>query len=155
MISPAGAATATALASTKTVLPSTERTMTSPMRGQRYGGSSRTNDDGIPFRTVLDKRRDIRSVITIPSTITAVSMSAEMTDELPPKEKNIVIIAISVGKRPLQGTKQFVNMAMRRSRGESMMRQPVTPQALQPEAHHPLSGTACRMRVHGGMLCPY
>ena len=107
--------------------------MTSPMRGQRYGGSSRTNDDGIPFRTVLDKRRDIRSVITIPSTITAVSMSAEMTDELPPKEKNIVIIAISVGKRPLQGTKQFVNMAMRRSRGESMMRQPVTPQALQPK----------------------
>ena len=112
MSRPAGAATATALPSTKIVLSSTERTMTSPMRGRRYGGSSSTNDDGMPLSTVLDKKRDIRSVMTMPSTITAVSMSAEIREELPPKEKNIVIIAMRVGKRPLQGTKLFVSMAI-------------------------------------------
>ena len=43
---------------------------------------------------------------------------------------------MSVGKRPLQGTRQFVTMATSRSRGESMMRQPVTPAALQPKPMH-------------------
>ena len=38
-----------------------------------------------------------------------------------------------VGKRPLQGTKLFVKMAMRRSLGESTILQPVTPTALQPK----------------------
>ena len=38
------------------------------------------------------------------------------------------------GKRPLQGTKLLVRMAMSRSRGESMMRQPSHhPAALQPK----------------------
>ena len=44
--------------------------------------------------------------------------------------------ASSVGNRPLQGTKQFERMATSRSRGLSMMRQPVTPQALQPKPMH-------------------
>ena len=44
----------------------------------------------------------------------------------------MAIRLIMVGKRPLQGTKLLVRMAMSRSRGLSMMRQPVTPAALQP-----------------------
>ena len=38
--------------------------------------------------------------------------------------------------RPLQGTKLLVIMAIRRSRGESMMRQPTIPAALQPKPMH-------------------
>ena len=40
------------------------------------------------------------------------------------------------GNRPLQGTKLLVRMAMSRSRGESMIRQPTTPAALQPKPMH-------------------
>lgn len=40
------------------------------------------------------------------------------------------------GKRPLQGIKLLVRMATSRSRGESMIRQPVTPTALQPRPMH-------------------
>ena len=36
-------------------------------------------------------------------------------------------------KRPLQGTKLLVTVAMSRSRGDSMMRQPTTPHALHPK----------------------
>ena len=42
------------------------------------------------------------------------------------------IMAVSRGNRPLQGTRLLVRMAMSRSLGESMIRQPVTPAALQP-----------------------
>ena len=43
---------------------------------------------------------------------------------------------IRVGRRPLQGMKALVRMAASRSRGLSMMRQPMTPQALQPSPMH-------------------
>lgn len=36
----------------------------------------------------------------------------------------------------MQGTRELVSCAVSRSRGESMMRQPVTPQALQPKPMH-------------------
>ena len=52
------------------------------------------------------------------------------TQALP--EKNIVISAISIGNLPLQGIKLFVTIAISLSLGDSIMRQPVTPQALQP-----------------------
>ena len=71
--------------------------------------------------------------------ITPVKNSVDASDaNIPaaPPIKNIVIIAISVGNRPLQGTKLFVMIAIRRSRGESMIRQPVTPAALQPNPMH-------------------
>ena len=45
---------------------------------------------------------------------------------------NTVAIRIWVGQRPLQSEKLLVMMAMRRSRGESMMRVATTPAALQP-----------------------
>ena len=46
------------------------------------------------------------------------------------------IKAISVGNRPLQGTRALVRIAIRRSRGLWMMRQPITPTALQPSPMH-------------------
>ncbi len=47
--------------------------------------------------------------------------------------------AIIIGKRPLQGIKALVRMAIMRSRGLSMMRQPTTPAALQPRPMHIVS----------------
>ena len=47
-----------------------------------------------------------------------------------------MIIAIRVGNLPLQGTKLFVNIAINRSRGESIILQPITPQALHPNPMH-------------------
>jgi len=48
-------------------------------------------------------------------------------------DPKIVASMINVGKRPLQGTKLFVRMAISRSRGESITRVAVTPAALQPK----------------------
>ena len=45
--------------------------------------------------------------------------------------------------RPLHGTKLLVSMAMSRSRGESMMRHPTTPAALQPKPMHILDLFPC------------
>ena len=53
--------------------------------------------------------------------------------------KNIAIIAISMGKRPLHGTKLFVIMAIRRSLGESIILHPTMPAALQPKPMHIVS----------------
>jgi hypothetical protein len=50
--------------------------------------------------------------------------------------KNIVMIAINVGKRPLHGTKLLVMIAISRSLGESIILQPITPAALQPKPMH-------------------
>ena len=46
--------------------------------------------------------------------------------------KNMSSNAIIVGNRPLHGIKLFVRIAISRSFGDSMILQPVTPQALQP-----------------------
>ena len=51
----------------------------------------------------------------------------------------MVMRAISVGNLPLQGTKLFVKMATSRSRGESIIRHPVMPAALQPNPMHMVS----------------
>ena len=47
-----------------------------------------------------------------------------------------------VGKRPLQGTKALVRIAMSRSRGLWVIRQPMMPQALHPSPMHMVR--ACR-----------
>lgn len=85
--------------------------------------------------TVTDKIFDTKKVISTPRSMTARSIAADSTEEKAPDAatKNMVIIAIIVGKRPLHGTRLFVITAMRRSRFESIIRQPVTPQALQPK----------------------
>ena len=137
---PAGAATDTARPSTNKVRSNIERTITLPTWGTRYGGSSSAKEEGIPLSQVTDKSHDIKSVMAIPKSITAKRMSADKIDWQNPLAsapvKNIVIMLISVGKRPLHGTKVFVSMAISRSRGESIMRHPVTPHALQPNPIH-------------------
>ncbi len=78
--------------------------------------------------------------MTTPSRMTPVSSRADEQGPAPKPPavptKNMVMMAIRVGNRPLQGTKLLVSMAMSRSRGESMMRQPTTPAALQPKPMH-------------------
>ena len=93
------------------------------------------NEEGIPFRMVPESSREIRKVTATPNTITPTSMSADTADcsgatTLP--TKNMVIRAIIVGSLPLHGAKLLVKIAIKRSRGESMIRQPMTPAALQP-----------------------
>ena len=50
--------------------------------------------------------------------------------------KKITIRVIKVGNLPLQGTKLFVNIAIKRSLFESMILAPTTPQALHPKPIH-------------------
>ena len=50
--------------------------------------------------------------------------------------KNIVEIAIKVGNLPLHGTKLLVSIAISLSLGESIILQPITPAALQPNPIH-------------------
>ena len=48
----------------------------------------------------------------------------------------MLAIVIRKGKRPLQGTKALVKIEIRRSLGESIILQPITPAALQPNPMH-------------------
>ena len=48
------------------------------------------------------------------------------------EEKKAPSRKIKIGKRPLHGTSAFVSIPINRSRSESMIRQPLTPAALQP-----------------------
>ena len=48
-------------------------------------------------------------------------------------------MAMSVGNLPLHGTKLFVTIAIKRSRGESIILQPTIPAALQPNPIHIVS----------------
>ena len=61
--------------------------------------------------SVADSRRDTAKVISMPSSITPVSSRAEDKEALSPPDwdtKNMDIMAMRVGKRPLQGTKRLV-----------------------------------------------
>ena len=136
---PAGAATAAERASTKRVRSKIERTRTFPTCGLRKGGSSSVNAEGTPRNRVAERSLVSTRVAKIPSRINAVRISADtaVCAKPPmPTTKNIPMIAISAGKRPLQGTKLLVRIANSRSRGESMMRQPTIPAALQPKPMH-------------------
>ena len=68
--------------------------------------------------------------------MTPVNISVDSKEPVNPvamlPTKNIEIMEIMVGKRPLQGTKLLVSIAIIRSLGESMILQPTTPAALQP-----------------------
>lgn len=95
-------------------------------------------EEGTPFSTVLDKSQDEKNVMKIPSSMAAASKRArdkEVKSPVP-AAKNMVRTAKIVGNLPLQGTRLLVSMAIRRSLGESMMRQPVTPAALHPKPMH-------------------
>ncbi len=85
---------------------------------------------------VLDNSLDINRVIITPNRIDVSTDSVATKDLKAPVELAINILArdISIGKRPLQGTKLFVIMAINLSLGgESMILQEITP----PAALHP------------------
>ena len=110
---------------------------------------ARVKEEGSPFSIVLDKTFDTKKVIITPKIITKVNDKAEIIDENSPAlypTKNMVITAINVGNRPLQGTKVFVMVAINRSLGESIMRQLTTPAALHPNPMHIVN--ACLPQVH-------
>ena len=105
------------------------------MLGRRYGGSSRVKADASPDSTVRDRAHETMSVNPTPSRTTATTAPAAANDATAggnAAATKITASMISVGKRPLHGTKLLVRIASRRSRGESMMRVEVTPAALQP-----------------------
>lgn len=88
---------------------------------------------------VADRSRDTQKVMTTPRRMTPVSITAASSDFPGPAftpTKNMLIIAMRVGNRPLQGTKLLVRMAISRSLGESMIRQPTIPAALHPKPIH-------------------
>ena len=137
IIRPAGAATATALFKTNKVLSKIDLTTTSVTLGIRYGGSSSVNDDGIPFKRVLESSFVTAKVATIPKRIISVKSKAESKDEyMLDVTKNIVSTDIKIGNLPLHGTKLFVRIANSLSLGESIILQPTTPAALQPNPIH-------------------
>lgn len=88
---------------------------------------------------VTERILDITRVMKIPRRIIPDRIPADKiveNDPVAPPIKNMVIIAIMVGKRPLQGTKLLVIIAISRSLGESIIRQPTIPAALQPKPMH-------------------
>jgi hypothetical protein len=139
MIRPAGAATITALPRTNKVLSKIERTITFLKSGILYGGSSSEKEEGIPFNTVIDNNFEIISVSKTPRSMIAVSIKLDKIDKkilLSEDIKNIAIIPKKVGNLPLHGTKLLVMMAISLSLGDSIIRQPITPAALQPNPMH-------------------
>ena len=96
-------------------------------------------EEGSPFNIVFERIFDTNNVIITPSTITPVNNNIETMDwkgaAMVPA-KNMVIIAINVGKRPLHGTKLLVIIAISRSLGESIILHPIIPAALQPKPMH-------------------
>ena len=85
--------------------------------------------EGRPRSSVEESRREAANVAAAPSTIKPASASAAGS---PAGARKRPMRAIIIGKRPLQGMNTLVRMAMRRSRGLSMMRQPTTAAAVQP-----------------------
>ena len=87
----------------------------------------------------MDNILDIKKVILIPKTITKSNIIVDTKDFNGPikyPEKNIVIIAISIGNLPLQGTKLFVIIPISLSLGESIILHPTIPAALHPKPIH-------------------
>ena len=104
IIIPAGAATAIALPKTNKVLSKIERTITFPICGFLYGGSSNIYEEGIPLRIVLDKIFDISNVINIPKTITHKTLNVDIKELAIPVKKlpiKIVAIVIKNGNLPI------------------------------------------------------
>lgn len=140
IIIPAGIDIKIALPRTKTVLSSIDLIMVSSIFGFLYGGSSRVNDDGSPFKIVNESIFDISSVIKIEKIIRPSRVRADSVDDAnlfdAPETKNMEIIAIKEGNLPLQGENIFVKIAISFSFFDSIILQPITPQALQPYPIH-------------------
>lgn len=125
--------------STNRVLSNIDLTITFPICGFLYGGSSNINDVGTPFNIVFESIFDIKSVNTIPNIIISkTDIVAAMDEKAPVKKLPIKIIAIVIknGNLPLHGMKLFVSIDINFSLGESIILQPTTPAALQPSPMH-------------------
>ena len=111
---PAGAATTAALPKTNKVRSKIERTITFPVCGRRYGGSSNVNEEGMPFRIVADSKRETKKVIPIPNTITPIRSRVESTEPPIPAVpiKNMEMIAIIVGNAPPDKRQTFAKQRM-------------------------------------------
>lgn len=134
IIKPAGAEIHIALFRTNKVRSNIDLIITFPICGLRYGGNSKVNDEGIPFKIVFDSNLEIAKVMTIPIKIIKVKRPALASELFPILIiKNIVIIEIKIGNLPLQGTKLLVKIAISLSLGESMILAPITPTALHPK----------------------
>lgn len=127
-IAPAGAATITALRSTRSVRSYSERHSTWATWGMRYGGSSRMKEDGTPRSTVRESAHDMPNEAATPRSTMAATRSDAVVDPAAIKHAN----AIRVGNLPLHGAKLLVKIATRRSRGESIILHAMTPAALHP-----------------------
>ena len=146
---PAGAAIEIALPNTNRVLSNKERINIFPICGVLYGGSSKVKDDGSPFNIVLDSIFETNNVNKIPNKTTSITTTAATNPENIPAiepEINIVATVIKNGNLPLQGTKQFVSIAINFSLGEFIILVPTTAAALQPNPIHIVS--ACLPEVH-------
>ena len=80
MIIPAGIVIIIALSRTKIVLSRIDLIMVSIIFGFLYGGNSKVNDDGFPFRIVFDSILDINSVIRTEKIITPKRIRADVID---------------------------------------------------------------------------
>lgn len=136
---PAGAAIEIALPNTNRVLSNKERINILPICGVLYGGSSKVKDDGSPFNIVFESIFETNNVNKIPNKTTSITITAATNPENIPAiepEINIVATVIKNGNLPLQGTKQFVSIAINFSLGEFIILVPTTAAALQPNPMH-------------------
>lgn len=81
---PTGAATLTALPNTNKVLSKSDLTITFPIWGFLYGGSSNIKEEGTPFNTVFDNIFDIINVKNIPSNTTNKTQKVEIIEDVIP-----------------------------------------------------------------------
>src|SRR3989304_1577604 len=109
--------------------------MVGQRRGGGYGGSARLKNEASPWRIVLESPHDTKNVMIIPMITTPTTDTEETRPEREGRTSaptKIVAMRICVGHRPLQIAKLFVRIAMRRSRGLSMIRVEMIAAALQP-----------------------
>ena len=83
---PAGAATTIALPNTNKVLSKIELIIIFPNSGFLYGGSSSINEEGVPFKIVLDKSLEITKVKNIPNNITNNTQIVEIREDILPEK---------------------------------------------------------------------
>jgi hypothetical protein len=95
--------------------------------------------EGTPCRMVWERNQETNRVIRTPArtrrTTSPAARKVPVRPEASPPMKMLARV-MRRGKRPLQGTKLLVRMASSRSRGESIIRQEITPAALQPKPMH-------------------
>ena len=84
IIIPTGAATDIALPSTNRVLSKRDLTITFPIWGFLYGGSSKIKEEGIPFSIVFERIFETISVNIIPKSTTNRTHNVDIKDEAVP-----------------------------------------------------------------------